>query len=102
VLYYSTYLNKDYSEKALELLSNTEFTQGLVAPLPRSVTVAHKFGERALPDGTNQLHDCGIVYYPGHPYLLCIMTKGPDFKDLTQAIQQISSKVYSEATSMYH
>jgi beta-lactamase class A len=101
VLYYSTYLNKDYSEKALELLSKAEFIQGLVAQLPKNVIVAHKFGERSLPDGTNQLHDCGIVYYPSHPYLICIMTKGPNFNDLATTIQQISSKVYVEFAKIY-
>jgi beta-lactamase class A len=101
VLYYSTYLNKDYSEKALELLSKAEFTQGLVALLPKDITVAHKFGEREA-DGVNQLHDCGIIYYPKHPYLLCIMTKGPNFNDLLTTIQQISNRVYIETAKMYH
>ena len=102
VLYYSTYLNKDYSEKALDILSKAEFTQGLTQLLPRDLTVAHKFGERDLPDGTHQLHDCGIVYYPKRPYLVCIMTKGPDFGDLSTSIEQISSKIYSVFSSRYH
>jgi beta-lactamase class A len=102
VLYYSTYLNKDYSEKALELLSRAEFRQGLVDTLPKNIVVAHKFGEREVGDGTHQLHDCGIVYYPKRPYLLCIMTKGPNFGDLAKTIQQISDKIYMEAVRMYH
>ena len=102
VLYYATYLDKDYSEKALSILSQAEFTQGLVQLLPRDLVVAHKFGERDLPDGTHQLHDCGIVYYPKRPYLVCIMTKGPDFNDLSTSIEQISSKVYSEFSKRYH
>jgi beta-lactamase class A len=102
VLYYSTYLNKDYSEKALELLSKAEFKQGLVDSLPKNITVAHKFGEREVGDGTHQLHDCGIVYYPNSPYLLCVMTKGPSFDDLAKTIQQISDKIYTEAVRMYH
>ena len=101
VLYYATYLNKDYSEKALEILSRVEFTQGLVAPLPKEIVVSHKFGEREA-DGVHQLHDCGIVYYPKHPYLVCIMTKGPNFNDLMATIQQISSKIYIETSRMYH
>jgi beta-lactamase class A len=101
VLYYSTYLNNNYSEKALELMSQSEFTQGLVTLLPKNITIAHKFGERNLSDGTNQLHDCGIVYYPNHPYLICIMTKGPNFNDLMTTIQKISLEVYSEYAKMY-
>jgi len=102
VLYYSTYLNKDYSEKALELLTKAEFKQGLVANLPKSILIAHKFGEREVGDGTHQLHDCGIVYYPKHPYLVCIMTKGPNFNDLSTTIEQISNKIYDETAKSYH
>ena len=40
----ATYLNKENSEKALELLSNTDFTQGIVAGVPNNIKVAHKFG----------------------------------------------------------
>jgi beta-lactamase class A len=101
VLYNSTYLNKEYSQKALDLLSKTEFKEGLVKLLPDNLIVSHKFGERIDTPGSHQLHDCGIVYYPKHPYLLCIMTKGPDFNDLKATIQQISSKVYSEVAKMY-
>jgi beta-lactamase class A len=102
VLYYSTYLNKDYSEKALTILSKAEFANGLTQLLPKNLIVAHKFGERDLPNGTHQLHDCGIAYYPKHPYLICIMTKGPDFNDLSTSIEQISSKIYSDLLNRYH
>lgn len=102
VLYYSTYLNRDYSEKALELLAQAEFKQGLVDILPNNIQVAHKFGERELGNGIHQLHDCGIIYYSNRPYLLCVMTKGPNFNDLAKTIQQISDKIYKEALKMYH
>lgn len=101
VLYYSTYLNQTYSEKSLELLSQAEFDQGLTALLPKNLTVAHKFGEREAGNGIHQLHDCGIVYYPNHPYLLCVMTKGPNFADLATTIQQISAKVYEMIHQRY-
>src|SRR6185436_5295057 len=85
-LYNGTYLSHDASEKALELLSRTKFSDGIVAGVPKETTVSHKFGERTLSLNTssiNELHDCGIVYYPGHPYFLCIMTKGTsDFEEL--------------------
>ena len=83
-----------------KLLSKAEFNEGLVAGVPQNITVAHKFGERNFNNQTFQLHDCGVIYAK-RPYLLCIMTKGPDFKDLSSAIKQISSKVYTEFTSKY-
>lgn len=98
VLYYSTYLNKEYSEKALEILSKSEFNKGITALLSKDITVAHKYGERDIGDNEHQLHDCGIVYYPKHPYLLCIMTKGTNMNDLAKTLQQISKQIYTQFT----
>lgn len=97
VLYNASYLSREGSEWALALLSRSDFKAGLVAGVPTSVTVAHKFGEHAdVADGTVQLHDCGIVYYPNNPYLLCVMSKGSDFELLDDAIVTISRLVYAE------
>jgi len=99
ILYNASYLNKDLSEKVLELLSKTTFNSGLVAKLPENTVVAHKFGERHF-SGTNesQLHDCGIVYTADKNYILCIMTKGTDFNNLIEVISNISSQVYTYIT----
>lgn len=98
-LYNSTYLPWEVSEQTLKLLSQTDFTGGLVAGVPQGTTVAHKFGERSViyQDGsptTHELHDCGIVYYPEHPYLLCVMTKGKSFPALEGVISSISKAAY--------
>ena len=94
ILYNASYLNKDYSEKALEILSHSTFKAGIVAGVPENVAVAHKFGERFFTDtGEKQLHDCGIIYAE-NPYLLCVMTKGRDFRELEEAISKVSSIVY--------
>jgi beta-lactamase class A len=98
ILYNSTFLNKEYSEKALRLLSETVFDQGLVAGVPKSIKVAHKFGERPVDATTDQLHDCGIIYYPGKPYLLCVMTRGRDFDRLASVIAQVSKMVYDSVS----
>ena len=94
VLYNSSYLNREMSEWALKLLSQTDFKEGLVAGVPSYVTVSHKFGERGLPD-YYQLHDCGIVYRSNSPYLLCIMTKGDSFKKMGEVISELSSRIYN-------
>ena len=70
-----------------------------MAELPNDIVVAHKFGERDLEDNTKQLHDCGVVYYPQNPYLICIMTHGQSYKSLERIIQHISGKVYKEVDS---
>jgi beta-lactamase class A len=103
VLFNASYLNKDLSEKALEYLAEVDFTRGLVAGVPPKTVVAHKFGEKTL--GPNQeikqLHDCGIVYYPQHPYLLCIMTRGDSFEYLDDTIKDISRLVFKEVDAHY-
>jgi len=72
VLYNATYLDRDLSEKALELLANSNFKLGLRAGVSPTVTVADKYGERTAfdPQGNVQyreLHDCGIVYDQNGP-----------------------------------
>jgi len=43
-----------------------------------------------------QIHDCGIVYYPKNPYILCIMTRGTDFAVQERAIQDLSKFIYNK------
>ncbi len=102
ILFNSTYLTKNYSEQALELLSGTEYKNGLVAGVPENITVAHKFGEYGKPDGRGgvsyrELHDCGIIYKPLHPYVLCVMTRGSTISDLESVIGTISKTIYDSS-----
>lgn len=94
-LYNASYLNTSSSEKALVLLTQTGFVDGLVAGVPPGTVVAHKFAERAyVPDNAKRLHDCGIVYAKKGPYLICVMTKGWDFNELKTIIRNISRIAY--------
>ena len=98
-LYNATYLSRGSSERALELLSKSEFREGIVAGVPGTITVAHKFGERLLPSKSDtmdmrEFHDCGIVYYPKYPYFLCVMTRGKDFNALVGVVRKTSEVVY--------
>jgi hypothetical protein len=103
MLYNASYLNREFSEKALHYLSDVDFKQGLVGGLPEGTVVAHKFGESMLGRSAEikQLHDCGIVYYPNHPYLLCIMTRGESFEYLDDTLRGISRLVYREVDAQY-
>jgi beta-lactamase class A len=102
VLYNGTYLRPDLSERALELMSQTTFDHGLTAGLPPDFQVSHKFGERGLYNDHGEvigyeLHDCGIVYDPGHEYFLCIFTKGSDIDYLAHALKELSHLTYTQA-----
>lgn len=103
VLYNASYLNKEMSERALELLTRIEFRQGMVEGVPPDIPVAHKFGERVWDNTSSgkELHDCGIIYYPGHPYLLCVMTRGDSFEYLDDGIKETAHVVYEELDRLW-
>jgi beta-lactamase class A len=96
ILYNSTYLSHANSNLALEFLSRSNFKDGIRAGVPDGIVVSSKFGERGLIDSdAKQLHDCGIVYRAGSPYLLCVMTKGHDWSAQKSVIKEVSETVYS-------
>lgn len=103
-LYNASYLSREMSEKAIALLSGADFPSGIVAGVPKDLTVAHKFGSRVLENNSTaskQLHDCGIIYYKDHPYFLCVMTKGNDFDKLQKVIALISEETYKEISLFF-
>ncbi len=95
-LYNTSILNAELSEKVLSWLSESSFEKGIPSGLGEGVKVSHKFGERFYSDDLKQLHDCGIIYFPKNPYLLCIMTEGKDFDLMIEVISKISKDVYTE------
>ncbi len=100
VLYNTTYYSRGDSQNLLKTLTRATFKDGLVAGVPADVPVAHKFGERTVvqDNGTTsltELHDCGIIYLPKHPYFLCVMTRGKDLDALKGVIQHISKTTYA-------
>lgn len=107
-LYNATYLNWNDSEHALQLLSETDFSEGIESGVPNDALVAQKFGEVKLTDNSGnlvgrELNNCGIIYYPDHPYLLCIMTKatGDNIQALESELESISKIVYSGMQKLY-
>jgi beta-lactamase class A len=97
VLFNSSYLNNTLSQKALMLLTQVDFQNGIVGGVPANIKIAHKFGESTeSATGMDDLYDCGIVYYPEKPYLICVTTKGTSFAGLEKAVQDISQATYNE------
>ncbi len=102
MLYNASYVNITSANEILSLLSQSTFKNGIVAGVPGSVKVSHKFGEAegTLADGTVQsriLNDCGIVYKPDAPYILCLMLEGQDYGDMEKVMQRISHEAYDIA-----
>ena len=106
-LYNASYLDRSYSERALTLMTESDFTAGIESGVPNGVIVAEKFGEAQIETNHaivgKQLSNCGIVYYPSHPYRLCIMTKGDGnhIKFLEGVIEDISRLIYQDMEIRY-
>lgn len=88
-LYFSAVLNRDNSEKILEYLDDSKFNDKLPAGVPENIPVAHKIG---VIDGQSYL-DCGIVYAPRRPYLLCMVSKS-DEVTARDRMKKVSKAVY--------
>ncbi len=103
VLFNATYLNSDLSEKIMQLLTEVDYKNGLVAGVPSGTKVAHKFGLWSISNSNGQvvereLHDCGVVYHPNSPYILCVMTKSKaEIPQIESFIKDVSAEVYAEA-----
>lgn len=89
-LYYSSVLTKDDSEKILGYLTHSDFNDKLVAGIPKNIVVAHKIG---VIDQQYYM-DCGIIYAPFRPYILCMVSKGSE-DDARQRIGSISKTIYN-------
>lgn len=74
-LYLSSYLQRQSSEEILSYLSKSTATNRLTAKLPSDTTVAHKIG---VYNSDWSESDCGIIYAPKRPYMVCIMVGLPD------------------------
>lgn len=95
-LYNGSLLSVHNSEAALELLARSSFVQGIVAGLPKGTLVAHKFGEAGNQnEGTYQLHESALVFGGARPYLLTVMTEGPDMMKLPQVLAAVSARVHA-------
>lgn len=100
VLYNGSYLTIEDSEYCTELLSQCDFTKGMISGLPQNCKVAHKFGEGGYSNSP-QLSESGIVYGDGFAYLLTVMTNGKDMNKLPEVIGAISKKTHDMMSAQF-
>lgn len=101
VLYNATLVNRHLSEYGLQLLTQGEFGAGLRYHIPKDVPVASKFGlrtDRWMGTGDLSFHECGIVYMPDSPYVLCVMTSSSTSsgEQLEAIVADVSRIVWEE------
>jgi beta-lactamase class A len=100
LLYNSSFLSPNMSDKALELLTKTNFKNGLCRDIGNKFVVAHKFGEKNLPPSF-QLHEAGIFFTGNADYVLVVMTEGKDQQRLNDVLAQISKLIIDELIGNY-
>jgi len=90
ILYNAEFLNGEMSNKALEIMSQTDYNNGLTKYKNPDLTISHKYGVRFFEgDQIHQVHDCGIIY-KNNPYILCIMTNGKNKEKQENLIANIA------------
>lgn len=94
-LFFSAYLSYPNSNELLNLMSESIFEEGIRSVVPKEIKISHKFGIYNLDDEPLQVHsDCGIIYLPSRPYILCVMVNSPDLEKSGQYMAKISEIVY--------
>lgn len=68
-LYTSSYLNRENSQKLLDILTETSYDEYLGQGVPDTVPFAHKIGEN---EEAKVILDSGIVYVENRPYLVAV------------------------------
>lgn len=94
-LFFASIVNKENSQHILDYMSQVEYRDAIVAGVPNDVPVAHKIGEI----GDRLYMDCGIIYVPSRPYILC-MVSATDGAEAAKRMKEVSSEVYKFVSSV--
>jgi beta-lactamase class A len=94
VLYNATYLNREYSEKSLEILSRSTFSHGIRSVISKETLASTKYGIAVTNDGQKQLHECGIIYWTkDRPHVVCVMTTGNNYDEMANFIKNVTADI---------
>lgn len=93
-LYFSSVLDKKDSNQILDYLAQSKFDEQLDAGVPPDVKVAHKIGEYRAENGNKAFMDCGIVFLPRRPYMLCMMSIS-DEQIAKERMRKLSETIYN-------
>ena len=93
-LYLSSSLSEKNSNYILNILTKTIPKDKIVAGVPDTIKVAHKIGVfEELTTSENVFIDCGIIYVPNRPYILCAFVLDTD-EQAKKHISYISKIIY--------
>lgn len=90
-LYYSCFNTPEDSTTILEFLIDSADPNRLVSGVDASTKVAHKVGSSTADTQS----DCGIIYYPKKPYIVCLMFFNIDKNDKVNSyFKRVSTMVH--------
>jgi beta-lactamase class A len=95
-LYNAKYLDPEHSQMILSYLTTSPFNEKIVAGVPQGIPIAHKMGVAGY---NNTFSDCGIIYIPKRPYLLCVGASGLSEARANAFISAISNAAYHYVTT---
>ena len=103
VLYNANFLDRGMSEYALDLLTRSHFQEGIRRYIPEEIPIASKFGFSEDPSGrprAARVHECGIIYQPDAPYVLCVMTRSEQASEaeMAEVMAQVSRTIWTIKT----
>lgn len=98
-LYLSSILQIKDSNELLNILTRTDFNDQIAGGIPKDIKVAHKIGVHTSVDETKSIFtDCGIVYVPKRPYIICVMVESKE-QQAKQYMKELSRIIYTYVTS---
>ncbi|MES3006032.1 MAG: serine hydrolase [Patescibacteria group bacterium] len=93
-LYLSSFLRAEDSNYILKLLTQSKFNDKLRAGVPEEILISHKIGVFTRIDNSrNVFIDCGIIYVPERPYIICAFVQDTD-EQAQKHISHISKIIY--------
>lgn len=93
-LYDGALLNSERAEYALSLLKLTGSRTGIAAGAPANVNVVCRRDE-TQNEHSIELHECGLFYLGGTPYMLTVLSRGNDLNAQRDLEQRLSTMAYA-------
>ncbi|MBP9822116.1 MAG: serine hydrolase [Candidatus Pacebacteria bacterium] len=91
-LYESSYLEPKNSEKILDLMSQSAFTDFMSRGIPRGIRFARKWG---IDFDRKTYLEAGIVYLPDRPYMVVAIISGVGIDSARDFFYSVSSSAYN-------
>lgn len=89
-------LRPELSDYAASLLSKGRFSEGFAAAFPRGIPAWYKYGEWHDGRGVHELHETAVFFVGDQAYLLTVMTRGRDPRQLAEILRAVARVIMAE------